>query len=72
MSDEDCEGLLDVLEAIATEPKELDFNALNEACWTFLSAWREHTDQKISPRTWNNLKPVIRATITDYLKKCPK
>lgn len=47
---------------------ELDANALNNAGWAFIDAWNSHTDQAMSGRTWNNLKPMVAAAIRKYLE----
>jgi hypothetical protein len=48
-------------------PVVLDEMALNDACWAFLAGWNKYTDQKMSGKTWNNLKPMVRLALVKYL-----
>ena len=56
----------DAIEAYG-QPVVLDEDALNKACWAFIDGWRRHTEQKMSGHTWNNLKPIVRATLMKYI-----
>jgi hypothetical protein len=49
--------------------KDIDENALNEAGWVFLEAWNIWVKEPIPGVLWNNLKPMLRAAITQYIYK---
>ncbi len=45
----------------------LDEDALNEACWTYVAEVLKRKET-ISGMMWNDLKPILRALITEYLR----
>lgn len=68
MDDEACDGLIDLMIGMDEEKQSIDENALNDMGWEFVAAWRDETDQDMSARTWNNLKPMLRRALVVYLK----
>jgi hypothetical protein len=52
--------------------RELDAEALNSATWKFLDAWKNYADIEIPAVVWNNSKPMIRASIEEYLEQSMK
>jgi dihydrofolate reductase (trimethoprim resistance protein) len=48
---------------------DLDPQALNNATWMFIAAWRKHTDIEIPGVVWNNSKHMVRAAIETYLEQ---
>lgn len=45
----------------------LDAYALSEAVWTFFVRWNNDTSQAMTDESFNNLKPMIAASIKKYV-----
>jgi len=49
--------------------KDIDEWALNDAGWAFINSWNEIVGERMSGNVWNNVKPMLRAAIIEYMQK---
>lgn len=47
---------------------KIDESALNAAGWEFIKTWPKYTKEELPPRAFNNIKPMIRAAIEEYIR----
>ena len=51
---------------------EMGSDALNEAAWALLEEIQSVTQEAVSPKLFNNLKPCLKAAIEVYLNQALK